>query len=103
MEKKNLWWIIVLVLGILITGGFFLSKIEIKNLNCSIFHRDNCNKYCVSNHDCKFSCGCGCIQVNETCSFKKQMLFGDVMISPSCDATSCACGNNSCFENNSPS
>jgi hypothetical protein len=96
MEKKNLWWIIILVIGILITAGYLLSQIEIKTLDCSIFHPDNCNKYCISDGSCRYACGCGCIQSNESCSLKRKLLFGDQMSSLVCEGLNCSCKNNIC-------
>ncbi len=96
MKKKNLWLVIMFVLGILFTIGFLLSKIEIKDSSCSAFYNENCNKYCISNDDCKYVCGCGCIQADESCSLKKKLLFNDQEILLFCKESSCKCENQRC-------
>ena len=100
MEKKSLWWIILLIIVVLAVIGFFLSRIEIKTLDCSVTQNENCNKYCISENDCKYTCGCGCIQTNESCSLKKKTLFGDQIISPFCNMDYCSCRNNICSGSN---
>jgi len=96
MEKKNLWWILPLVLIVLGVVICLLSRIEFKSLECSTFHPENCDQFCVSNEQCKYACGCGCIQINETCSYQRKLLFGKEIKSPDCIQSFCGCTNQVC-------
>jgi len=57
---------------------------------CSQDDSSNCDRACVSDDDCKWVCGCGCISKDENCIFK------DMMCAPPLFDYGCKCVNNIC-------
>jgi hypothetical protein len=60
------------------------------NKLCEFNNTDNCDGSCEANNDCKFICGVGCINVNET--------FDPLGVLFDCAPGKCNCVNNMCSE-----
>ncbi|MDA3837163.1 MAG: hypothetical protein PF542_06090 [Nanoarchaeota archaeon] len=90
--KKSKFIFIGIILIVIILGFFIL-----KNNNQKIcgfeeigdeYSSKYCNKSCQLDEDCKYYCGCGAINVNETCD-TGEFLFDCDYIEPKCENNIC--------------
>ena len=102
MKKAGKIIIIILVAIILIWLIYSGVSAIIDSSKCAVWNNGKCDKQCTIDIDCKHICGCGCVNKNEVCSYRRHYFFVEQMIFPDCArVVECNCINNKCELNNS--
>lgn len=93
IKGKTNWkfLLIVIVLAAIIGGGILCCNFKQTPWQPTVFNR--ITNFCNTDDDCRSSCGCGCINVNEHCP-------GDEF--KECEGYPCKCVDNKCVEDEAP-